>query len=147
MLHTFLLQSGHWLLNGNWLDKTHDEIPVTGGTIINWSNPNWFTMTTKLIFPDQALPEMIFEYKGHLPSPKKRYSYVLKHSNLGNIEGEGWLGTDSIVQCYSVLGDSLRRSGFETLTYLDENTYHLSSAILTGNHLISTMEAILERSL
>jgi hypothetical protein len=104
-------------------------------------------MITKLVFPAYTLPEIIYEYKGHLPTQQQKYTYVLKHSNLGKIEGEGWLGPDSIIQRYWVLGDALRQSGFETLFCLDENTYHLSSAMMTGNHLSSTMEAILERSL
>lgn len=146
MTHTFLIESGRWIIRGHWFDKNHNQISVTGGTIITWTDPNWFNMITKLVFPPNTLPDITYEYKGHLPNNQQKYTYVLKHSNLGKIEGEGWLGIDSIVQRYWVLGDVLRQSGFETLFCLDENTYHLSSSVMKGNHLSNMMEAILERS-
>ena len=146
MSHSFLLESGSWIIQGYWLDSTQNSIPVTGGTIITWEDANWFTTKTKLVFPNSDRQEIIYEYKGNLPSQQLQYTYVLKHSELGKIEGEGWIGVDSIVQRYWLLGDSRRRNGFETFFCIDENTYSLSSGIMTGNHLISTMEAILERS-
>ncbi len=146
MSHTFLQESGRWIVRGNWYTKNKSPIAVTGGTIINWTHPTWFIMTTKLVFENQIMPEIIYDYKGHLPNEQQQYTYVLNNNKLGKIEGEGWLGYDSIVQRYWVLGDAKRQSGFDTFFCLDENTYHLSSAIMMGNHLISTMEAILERS-
>lgn len=147
MSHTFLVESGQWIIQGHWLDKNQNLIPVNGGTIITWDHANWFTMITKLVFPNNKISQITFEYKGHLPNEQQQYTYVLKHSELGKIEGEGWLGLDSIVQRYWVLGDARRRSGFETLFCIDENTYHLSSGIMTGNHLSSAMEAFLKRAL
>jgi hypothetical protein len=146
MAHTFLVESGRWILQGNWLDKNQNQIPVRGGTIIKWDDPNWFTMMTKLVFPKSNIPETKFEYKGHLPTQQLQYTYVLDHSRLGKIEGEGWINPESIVQRYWVIGDPTRRNGFESLFYVDEDTYHLSSGIMKGNYLESTMEAILERS-
>jgi hypothetical protein len=70
---------------------------------------------------------------------------VLKRSDYENIEGEGWLSNESIIQRYWLLGDNRRRSGFESYVYLNENTYHLTSAMMAGNHLINTMEGFLER--
>jgi hypothetical protein len=145
MSHTFLLESGSWIIRGHWLDSNQNLIPVTGGTIITWQDANWFTTITKLVFPESERQEIIYEYKGHLPSEQLQYTYVLKHTDLGKIEGEGWISLDSIVQRYWVLGDTRRRSGFETLFCIDESTYHLISGLMTGNHLSSTMEAILER--
>jgi hypothetical protein len=64
---------------------------------------------------------------------------------LGQIEGEGWIGTDSIIQRYWVIGDRQRRSGFETFYRIDDQTYNLSGGILAGHYLTSTIEARLER--
>ncbi|NEN97957.1 MAG: hypothetical protein F6K50_21275, partial [Moorea sp. SIO3I7] len=64
---------------------------------------------------------------------------------LGRVEGEGWVARESIVQRYWVLGDPQRRSGFETRYQRNENIYYLSSSIMAGHYLSSTMEATLER--
>ncbi len=144
MSHTFLLEPGSWIINGLWIDRNQNQSKITGATIIKW-DVNLFTNQTKLIFPNGELPEITYEDKGLLAAEQEQYTYVLKHNELGKIEGEGWIGNDSIVQRYWVLGDNRRRSGFETFYLMDESTYHLSSAILMGNHLHSTMEAILER--
>lgn len=122
-------------------------IAVKGKTLVAWSRDDWFTMVTKLIFPGTAGREEIsFQYRGRLDAGERQYTFVLQHSSLGRVEGEGWLAQDSIVQRYWVLGDrQQRRSGFETLYRVDSNTYHLSSGMMAGHYLISTMEAILER--
>jgi hypothetical protein len=49
------------------------------------------------------------------------------------------------VQRYWVLGDRQRRSGFETLYRTDDGKYYLSSGIMAGHYLTSTMEATLEQ--
>ena len=90
MSHSFLVESGSWIIQGHWLDNKQISIPVTGGTIVTWQDANWFTTKTKLVFPNSDRPEIIYEYKGHLPSQQLQYTYVLKHSELGKIEGEGW---------------------------------------------------------
>jgi hypothetical protein len=102
-------------------------------------------MVTKLLFPNGEREEISFQYRGHLGAEERQYTYVLQQSLLGQIEGEGWIGSDSIVQRYWVIGDRQRRSGFESFYRINEQTYHLSSGILAGHYLTSTMEAILER--
>ncbi len=127
-------------------------LAVEGKTLVAWSRDNWFTMVTKLIFPGgeqgevtSAREEITLQYRGRLDTGERRYTFVLQHSLLGRVEGEGWVGPDSIVQRYWVLGDRQRRSGFETLYRLDDNRYCLSSGILAGHYLNSTMEAMLVR--
>jgi len=120
-------------------------IPVRGMTLIAWSRENWFTMVTKLVFPDGDREDISFQYRGRLDVGERQYTFVLKHSVLGHVEGEGWVAPESIVQRYWVLGDRHRRSGFETRHRLSDNTYYLSSGIMAGHYLTSTMEATLER--
>jgi len=122
-------------------------ITVKGKILVAWSRDDWFTMVTKLVFPNTDREEISFQYKGRLDSGERRYSFVLQHSLLGRVEGEGWVAPDSIVQRYWVLGDRQRRSGFETMVRLDDNKYYLSSGILSGHYLTSAMEATLERQL
>lgn len=145
MAHTFLIEAGKWRLQGNWLERNGMPIAVRGLTLVAWSRDNWFTMVTKLMFPDSDREEIALQYRGRLDGGERQYTFVLQHSLLGRVEGEGWIAPESIVQRYWVLGDRQRRSGFETLHRVTENQYYISSSILAGHYLTSTMEAILER--
>lgn len=145
MAHSFLVEAGRWTLEGYWLERNQMPVLVQGRTLVAWSQENWFTMVTKLIFPDSEREEVAFQYRGRLDGEEQQYTYVLQHSQLGRVEGEGWVAPNSIIQRYWVLGDRQRRSGFETFYQIDSHTYHLSSGILAGHYLTSTMEAKLER--
>jgi hypothetical protein len=145
MTHSFLLGAGRWVLKGNWLERNENPISVKGKTIVAWSQDSWFTMVTKLIFTGGNHEEISFQYRGHLDNGERHYTYVLQQSLLGRVEGKGWIGPESITQCYWVLGDKQRRSGFETFYRINNDKYVMSSCILAGHYLISTMEATLER--
>lgn len=146
MAHTFLIEAGHWILQGNWLEKEGMPIPIKGGILVAWTQDNWFTMATKLKFPPETdRSDISLQYRGRLNLGERQYTFVLQHSLLGKVEGEGWIAPESIVQRYWVLGDKERRSSFETLRRIDSNTYHISSGMMSGYHLTSTMEAIIER--
>ncbi|MEB3274342.1 MAG: hypothetical protein ACO4CG_02050 [Prochlorothrix sp.] len=144
MAHSFLLEAGYWTLDGHWLERDQSPIVVKGRTLISWRD-DWFTMVTKLTFPQQDKPDMALQYRGHIDEDVRLYTFVLMHSLLGRVEGEGWLGPHSIVQRYWVLGDNQRRNGVETLYLLDANTYRISNATMTGHHLTNAMEATLSR--
>lgn len=143
--HTFLLEAGRWTLQGNWLDRDNPPVVVKGRILIAWSRDNWYTMVTKLIFPGTEREEISFQYRGRLNLDDRQYTFVLQHSLLGRVEGEGWVAPESIVQRYWVLGDRQRRTGFETLHMLSQEKYCLSSSIMAGHYLTSTMEATVER--
>lgn len=146
MVHTFILESGQWTIEGNWLERNGMLITVKGKTIVTWDRTDWFSMVTKLIFPSQDREDIILQYKGRLDSDERHYTFLLQHSELGKVEGEGWLGIDSIIQRYWVLGNDVqRRSGFETLLRLDEERYYSTSGVLSGLSLNSAMEATIER--
>jgi len=102
-------------------------------------------MVTRLNFPGIDRDEITLQYRGRLTSGDRQYTFVLQHSLLGRVEGEGWVAPESIVQRYWVLDDRQRRTGFETLHRLSENSYCLSSSIMSGHYLASTMEATVER--
>lgn len=146
MTHTFLLEPGRWKLEGSWLERDQMPIPIKGRLLIAWSQDNWFSLVSKLIFPDGEKEDISFQYRGRLGTGKREYTFVLQQSILGQIEGEGWIGADTIIQRHWVLTDS-RRGGFETFYRINNNSYHLASGILNRHYLISTMEAILERQL
>jgi hypothetical protein len=143
--HTFLLEAGRWVLNGSWIDRDGLLTPVKGRILVAWNRDDWYTQVTKLEFPDIDRDEISFQYRGRLSQGDRRYSFVLQHSTLGRVEGEGWIAPESIVQCFWVLGDRRRRTGFETLQQTAADTYRMSSSVLQGHYLASTMEAELER--
>jgi hypothetical protein len=145
--HTFLLEPGRWLIQGSWLERNSPPIPLKGLILVVWNRDNWFSMATKLIFPNSDRPEISFQYKGRLHDGERQYNFLLQHNSLGQIEGEGWICPDTIVQRYWVLGDRQRRSGFETLHQVNDDQYYLTSGILVGHFLDSTMEANLERQI
>ncbi len=146
MSHTFLVQPGKWSLEGNWIERDSMPIGVKGKTLVGWSKDNfWFTMVTKLTFPNSDRPELTMAYKGRIDSDDRRFTFVVDHSDLGKIEGEGIIGPDSITQRYWVMGDKKMRTGFQTLYRRDQNVYSLTSAIISGQNLESTMEAVLTR--
>ena len=145
MVHSFLIEPGRWLLQGNWLERDALPIAVKGKILIAWSRDNWFTMVMKLIFPEGNLDEIALQYRGRLTSRERQYTFVLQHSLLGRVEGEGWIAPESVIQRYWALDDRQRRTGFETLYRLGEERYHLSSGIMTGHYLTSAMEATLQR--
>jgi hypothetical protein len=125
------------------MERDRLPIPVKGKILIAWSRDDWFTMVMKLALPDTQPTEMALQYRGRLTSGDSQYTFVLQHSLLGRVEGEGWVAPDSIIQRYWALGDRQRRTGFETLYRLDSDRYHLSSGIMTGHYLTSAMEATL----
>jgi len=143
--HTFLLEPGRWIMQGSWLERNGLPISVKGMTLVAWNRDNWFTMATKLIFPGSDRSEISLQYKGHLHDGERQYTFLLQHNLLGQVEGEGWIGPDTIVQRYWVLGDRQRRNGFETLLRVNDDSYYLTSGILVGHFLTSTMEVSLER--
>jgi hypothetical protein len=139
------MESGRWGLQGNWLDRDGMPIAVKGQILVAWNQDDWFTMVTKLVFPGTDRSEIIFQYRGRMNPGDRQYTFVLQHSILGRVEGEGWVAPESIVQRYWVLGDRQRRTGFETMHQLDNGHYYLSSSVMAGHYLASTMEATVER--
>ncbi|NJL90208.1 MAG: hypothetical protein HC916_10765 [Coleofasciculaceae cyanobacterium SM2_1_6] len=144
MEHTFFMEAGKWSLSGHWLERDQPPIPIEGKTIVAWSRENWFTMVTKLVFPEDDRADIALQYRGRLDN-ERQYTFVLQHSELGRVEGEGWIAMKSIVQRYWVLGDKQRRTGFEASQQIDKNTYYLSSSIMAGHYLTSTMDVTMER--
>lgn len=148
MAHTFLMESGQWLLEGSWVERNAMPIAVRGKTLVAWHQNDWFSMVTKLVFPGSDREDIVLQYRGRLDNNEREYTFVLQHSEMGKVEGEGLIAPETIVQRYRVLGDERqRRNGFETLRKIDPNHYIYSSGIMAGHslNLISVMEASLER--
>lgn len=152
MSHTFLLEPGRWVIQGNWVERNSPPITLKGLTLVIWNRDNWFSIATKIVFPNGERPDISLQYRGRLHKGERQYTFLLQHNSLGQIEGEGWISPDTIVQRYWVLGDNSadvrslqRRSGFETLHRLNDDQYYLITGVLSGHFLDSTIEANLER--
>lgn len=85
------------------------------------------------------------QYRDRLSPGESQYTFILQHSQLGQVEGKGWIAPKSIFQQYRVLNDRERPSGFESLHRLRDNQYYLCGGLMGGHTLMSTMEANLER--
>lgn len=144
MAHTFLVEAGRWNLEGNWLERDRAPIAVKGRTIVAWGQDDWYSMVNKLIFPGEEREEITFQYRGRFDDDARRYTFVLQHSELGRVEGEGWITPGAIVQRYWAINDKQRRSGFETLHRISDSKYCLSNGILAGHQLMSAMDAVLD---
>ena len=143
MAHSFLVEAGYWNVNGNWFKPNVTPIPLKGRIKIAWQRANWFKLTTSLVCADEAATEIIYQCRGNLNYEAKNYTYVSQHSLLGNIEGEGKLGDQSIIQYYWFIGTGSKQKGLDTFTCIDKNTYYLTSSILDGHSIKNTIEAIL----
>lgn len=145
MTHSFLLEPGRWHFDGFWLERDRPPLSIKGKTMVAWNQEDWFTMATKLVFTGEDLEDISLQYRGRLSQAERQYTYVLQHSQLGRVEGEGWVSNNAIIQRYWVLDDRQRRSGFETFYRIDNNHYRLASGVLAGHYLTSTMEAMLQK--
>lgn len=119
--------------------------PVRGKILVAWKQVDCFMVATKLSFPESELDDIVLQSRGRMTEQDRYYTFVLQHSQLGKVEGEGWIAPESIVQRYWSLSDKQRRSGFETLRQISTHRYHFSSGMLSGQYLTSTMEAELVR--
>ncbi|MEL6501083.1 MAG: hypothetical protein AAFQ23_06730 [Cyanobacteria bacterium J06623_1] len=144
MAHTFLVDAGYWHVTGHWLKPGLAPISLEGGITIAWKRANWFKLTTSLTCDDETATEIIYQCRGNLNYEAKHYTYVSQHSLLGNIEGEGRLGSQSIIQYYWFM-DGKKQKGLDTYVYVDSNTYYFTSSILDGHSIKSTIEATLSR--
>ena len=146
MAHTFLLESGKWMLEGNLIERDGTIIQVEGKILVTWNRTDWFNMVTKLRFPNADRPEIIMQYRGHLDSDERKYTFVVQHNIMGRVEGEGWIGPQSIVQRYWVLSDDKqRRTGFETQRQINDDVYLMTGAVMAGPSMVSAMESTLQR--
>lgn len=145
MAHSFLVEAGYWNVNGYWLKPNLEPIPLQGGIQITWKRANWFKMTTSLTCEDETATKIIYQCRGNLNYEAKHYTYVSQHSLLGNIEGEGRLGNQAIIQYYWFMGTASKQKGLDTFYCIDRNTYHLTSSILDGHSIKNTIEVTLNR--
>lgn len=145
MAHSFLIEAGYWHVTGYWLKPNLAPIPLEGGIKIDWKRANWFKLTTSLTCDDETRTKIIYQCRGNLNYEAKHYTYVSQHSLLGNIEGEGRLRQQSIIQYYWFMQTGSKQKGLDTYVYLDQNTYYLTSNILDGHSIQQTIEATLTR--
>ncbi|MGB3298934.1 MAG: hypothetical protein WBA76_11735 [Phormidesmis sp.] len=153
MTHSFLLEPGRWTLHGNWLTRDALPVPIKGKILVAWKQDGCFSLVTKLSFAknaaDQSHDDIVTQTRGRMTSHERQYTFVLQHSLLGQVEGEGWVAPESIVQRYWGLGDKQRdqqrRSGFETFRQVSPHQYYFSGGEMAGHYLASTIEAELTR--
>lgn len=145
MAHSFLLESGYWNVRGHLLQPKSPPIALEGSMQIAWKRENWFKITTTLNCEDETTSQIIYQCRGNLNYEENHYTYVSQHNLLGNIEGEGRLGLQSIIQYYWFMGAASGRKGLDAFHYVDCNTYYFTSSIFEGHSVKNTIEATLKR--
>ncbi len=145
--HSFFIDVGDWALSGKWLEPGQAPEIVKGRILITWSQDDWFTMATKLIFPESSPNKVAitFQYRGKLAYGESHYTFVLQHSQWGRVEGVGWVGEQAIVKRFWVLGDPAKRGGFETYWQINPGQYAMTASYTSGNKNLSLLEATLTR--
>ncbi|MEM9152520.1 MAG: hypothetical protein AAGB19_18975 [Cyanobacteria bacterium P01_F01_bin.3] len=147
MNHTFLLESGRWLLTGHLTEAGRDPWPFSGQGVVKWDSSFWFHAILRMIF-DQSYGNrqpLLLEYRGRIPDGSLSYSFGLQHGELGRVEGEGWIAPETVIHRYWVLGDRQKRMGYESFFRVDDDRYCYSSGVMVGLKLMSNLEAKLER--
>ena len=145
MAHSFLIEASYWHVSGHWLKPNLAPIPLTGSIKTAWRRANWFKITASFTCDDEAATNIVYQCRGNMDHEINHYTYVSQHSLLGNIEGEGKLGQQSIIQYYWFIGAGTKQKGFDTFYCLDQNTYYLTSSILDGHSIKNTIEVTLQR--
>jgi len=143
--HSFLLENGIWNSQGTLIDPDGSTLEFQGKTMISWSEDAWFAMVTKFVFQERDRAELVWRYRGRLTEPGQRYTFLLEHSEIGKMEGEGIIGRKTITQRSWALNDAKGRSTFDTLVKMDEHSYQFSSATMAGHRLNTLTEAGFER--
>ncbi len=143
--HSFFVDVGDWAMAGQWLEPNQAPEPIQGRILVTWSQDDWFTMATKLIFPKSMTnkPPLTFQYRGKLGYGDSHYTFVLQHSQWGRVEGVGWVGSSSIVKRFWLLGDPAKKGGFESYWQISPNQYVMTANYSAGNKNLSLLEATL----
>jgi len=74
------MEDGRWFLSGSWLDRDGPSTTVEGKLLVVWNRDNWYTLVTKLSFPNAPRRAISFQYRGRFVSDNRRYTFVLQHS-------------------------------------------------------------------
>ena len=144
MNHIFLVKSARWSLQGHLSNQNYEFQRIAGVITVSWKREKWFDMETHISLNKSDSQDIVAKCKGHFDHQGKSYCYVLKHNLLGNIEGEGFLSLESIVQYYWLVSSSRRYLGVENFYRIDESTYHMSSLFLESHNFENNMEATLK---
>lgn len=116
-------------------------IPFSGSAIVRWDQADWFTTLVTL---DRGGSLTKLEYRGRVPVGAERYTYVLQHSELGRVEGEGWVTPQAILHRFWVLNDPQKRTGFENFVQASPEKYCYASGVISGLRLVSSVEGVFE---
>lgn len=121
-------------------------MPIAGHSSVRWHGTDWFHAILRFHYPeDETARPLLLEYKGRLTQGTQRYTFVLQHSQLGRVEGEGWIAPATLLHRYWVLGGAQKRFGIESFFRANESHYCYSSSVTEGLKLLGGIEAAIER--
>ncbi len=118
--------------------------PFRGNANVRWDQSDWFT--SLLTLESKSGGSLNLEYRGRVPVAAERYTFVLQHSELGRVEGEGWVTPQAIMQRFWVLNDPQKRTGVESFVQATPDRYCYACGVVSGLRLVSSIEGIFERT-
>lgn len=140
MTHTFLAQPGRWLLEGHITEPNKLPTPISGRTLIGWSEDGfWFTMVSQVVFSQGE--DYTLTYKGRFLTNHTQIVCTLEHPALGKMNGSGWLTPDVIVQYFH--GADGKHWGIENLYRQTIDRYHFSQLMMEGQTITRLMSGSL----
>jgi hypothetical protein len=126
------------------LEGDSPPIPIKGRTLIGWSQDGfWFTIASQLTFPDSDRVPYTLTSKGRFHKRDGNFSFYIDHSEIGRMEGVGWVNHQTITQQFRVLGSDPEVTGFEVLYQQAGDRYLLCRTMTKGN----SMERVIEGTL
>ena len=141
--HTYLLESGIWVSEGNYYDQKEQKIPITGKTEIIHQSEFWMIQSSMALnLPDQVILTSRFELKP-FKNGDTVADWVSFHENLGEIQGEFALVEDTILSEFSGVEQSVK--GSEVLTQIDKNTYSSRGVFILRGKKFSSWAVTLKR--
>jgi len=126
------------------LEPASSPLPLQGRLLIGWSQDGfWFTIASQLTFPNTDRNPYTLTCKGRFSHNNRNFHFSMDHSEIGRMEGEGWINHQTIAQKFRVLGNNPELTGFEVLHQQASDRYLLCRTLFRG----SSMERVIEATL
>ncbi len=143
MRHTFLLETGDWEADGNYLSADQSMIPVAGKVKIRHHSRYWTNEGSM-----KLLLEPTVEFFNHYQIQPFSFdsdltTWVSENPDLGKMHGVFVIVGDCIMSKYATVDGVY--SGGEVLRQIDANTYENRGFALRGNEKLSSWVVRLTR--
>lgn len=143
MKHTFLFEPGAWRATGKFTDESDQDYDIEGRSEIThadglWLNKSWMRLRTEPPFSIENTYEIVPFKEGAMMT-----TWVSHNPAFGELRGTFELEDNNITSRYASEDQKVR--GFETVSWLDDDTYKGRGEVYMEGKLISSWSVNLER--